>query len=166
MRVEVEVGGRQREVSLEWRGGAMVARLDGSEVAIDVAALGGGRWSLRFPDTGRQWDVVVASPGGPGVREVLVGGIPVPVNVRNGARRRSRAAEVDGPSRIAAPMPGKVVKLLVEVGQSVEVRQGLVVVEAMKMENELRASRAGVIRDILVAEGTSVEAGTLLVVIE
>ena len=62
-------------------------------------------------------------------------------------------------------MPGKVVKVLVAPGDEVVLRQGLVVVEAMKMENELRAGRAGVVREVLVVEGASVEAGAPLVVI-
>ena len=62
-------------------------------------------------------------------------------------------------------MPGKVVKVLVAVGDSVEARQGLVVVEAMKMENELTVARAGTVAKIEVTEGTSVEAGRLLIVV-
>ena len=62
-------------------------------------------------------------------------------------------------------MPGKVVKVLVAVGDSVEARQGLIVVEAMKMENELTVSRAGTVATIEVTEGTSVEAGRLLIVV-
>ncbi len=71
-----------------------------------------------------------------------------------------------GPIASTAPMPGKVVKLLVSAGDQVTARQGVVVVEAMKMENELRAGRAGIVREVLVAEGASVEAGTPLLVIE
>jgi len=63
-------------------------------------------------------------------------------------------------------MPGKVVRVLVAAGDQVDVRQGVVVVEAMKMENELRAPRAGVVREVAVQEGASVEAGTTLVIIE
>ncbi len=62
-------------------------------------------------------------------------------------------------------MPGKVVRVLVKPGDEVVARQGVVVVEAMKMENELRAGRAGLVREVLVAEGMSVDAGTPLVVI-
>ncbi|TAK17500.1 MAG: biotin/lipoyl-binding protein [Acidobacteria bacterium] len=63
-------------------------------------------------------------------------------------------------------MPGRVVRLLVKVGDEVELRQGVVVVEAMKMENELGAPKAGRVKDIAVAEGQSVEAGRVLLVIE
>ncbi len=71
-----------------------------------------------------------------------------------------------GPQRVSAPMPGKIVKVLVGPGDAVAARQGLVVIEAMKMENELKASRDGRVREVHVAEGTLVEAGRLLLVIE
>jgi biotin carboxyl carrier protein len=65
-----------------------------------------------------------------------------------------------------APMPGKVVRLLVKAGDTVAGRQPVVVVEAMKMENELRASRDGTVTEIHAREGMSVDAGTLLIVIQ
>ena len=78
-----------------------------------------------------------------------------------GARRRA-----DGKVSIKAPMPGKVVKRLVQEGEQVAAGQGVIVVEAMKMENELRTSVGGTVRSIRVAEGANVEAGECLVVIE
>lgn len=165
MRLDVEVDGRPRDVALERRGGQLVVRLDGVETLVDALGLPGGRWSIRFPGSARQWDVVVVAAGADAF-EVLVGGHRVPVRVRTGVARTSRTAAGDGTGRVASPMPGKVVKLLVDIGQAVDARQGVIVVEAMKMENELRAARAGVVRDILVEEGASVEAGAPLVVIE
>ncbi len=88
------------------------------------------------------------------------------VDERAARRRRGGAADLGGPQTVKAPMPGKVVKLLVAVGDRVEVGQGVVVVEAMKMENELRAPAAGVVKALPVAEGTPVESGTALVVLE
>jgi len=76
------------------------------------------------------------------------------------------AAGGAGSGTVTAPMPGKVVKVLVTVGQQVTARQGVAVIEAMKMENELRAGRDGTVRDVLVAEGALVDAGAPLVVIE
>jgi biotin carboxyl carrier protein len=68
-----------------------------------------------------------------------------------------------GPAPILAPMPGLIVRVSVEVGDKVEAGQGIVVMEAMKMENELRATTAGVVKSIEVAAGTAVEKGALLV---
>ena len=78
----------------------------------------------------------------------------------------ARGGEEGGGQHVTAPMSGKVVRLLVAAGDEVEARQGVVVVEAMKMENELTAPRAGRIAEVAVAEGASVEAGKVLIVIE
>ncbi len=165
MRFQVEVGGRVREVGIEPSGTGTVVTLDGSPVDIEVRPVGEGRLSLRFPATGRQQDVVVTR-GRNGAVDVLVGGLRVPVSIRPEGRTGTRsAASGDAPERVVAPMPGKVVKLLVKPGDQVTSRQGVIVVEAMKMENELRAGRDGVVREVLVTEGASVDAGTPLVVI-
>ena len=71
-----------------------------------------------------------------------------------------------GPHDVLAPMPGKVVRVLVKEGDAVDAKQRVVVVEAMKMENELSTPRAGIVKRVLVSEGVSVDAGTVLVVIE
>jgi biotin carboxyl carrier protein len=167
MRVDLEVAGRARVVELEHLGHTLIVRLDGRAMTAAATPVGKGRWGLRFPDTGAEHDVVVVAGAEPGVLDVLVGGVAVSARLRTGPRDLRRGASGhDGPARIAAPMPGKVVKVLVVVGQTVTARQGVVVVEAMKMENELRAGRDGIVREVLVAEGASVEAGTPLVVIE
>jgi len=70
-----------------------------------------------------------------------------------------------GPLKLTAPMPGKIVKVLVAPGEAVEAGRGVLVMEAMKMENELRAARAGTIQEIRVKEGQAVEMGALLLVI-
>ncbi len=167
MRFHIEVGGRVREVGIEPHGASVAVTVDGSPVDVEVLPVGGGRFSLRFPGTGRQQDVVVA-PGRDGADvEVLVGGLRVPARLRPEGRSGKRAARGDdAPERVVAPMPGKVVRLLVKPGDQVSARQGVIVVEAMKMENELRAGRDGIVRDVLVAEGALVDAGAPLVVIE
>jgi pyruvate carboxylase subunit B len=71
-----------------------------------------------------------------------------------------------GPAPVVAPMPGLVVRIHVKVGDKVEAGQGIVVMEAMKMENELRATGPGTVRSIDVAVGTAVEKGTLIVMLE
>lgn len=70
-----------------------------------------------------------------------------------------------GPLKLTAPMPGKIVKVLVGPGDTVEAGRGVLVMEAMKMENELKAARAGTIQEIRVKEGQAVEMGALLLVI-
>ena len=116
----------------------------------------------------RSYELGVAPAGTPGEFLVTVGGRTATATI-NG-RRTGRAAETSqhatGDQKIVAPMPGRVVRVLVAVGDEVAPRQGVVVVEAMKMENELRAPKGGRVKDVSVTPGTSVEAGRVLVVIE
>ena len=103
-----------------------------------------------------------------GEQIVLVGGQRVKVSFIDRARRSRSNGAVDGPGAraVVAPMPGRIVKVLVRPGDAVAANQGLVIVEAMKMENELRASRSGTVASVQVKEGMSVEANTVLVVVE
>jgi biotin carboxyl carrier protein len=114
-------------------------------------------------------EVSLAANAATGELEIHVGETPVTVTL-NGRRRWGRkddgGAAGSGPQRLIAPMPGKIVRVLVKAGDAVTVRQPVVVVEAMKMENELRASRDGTVAELQVSEGMSVEAGALLLVIQ
>ena len=92
--------------------------------------------------------------------------VAVVVNGRTRRRGGTEDAGRDGVQSVTAPMPGRVVRILVSPGDTVAARQGVVVVEAMKMENELRSPKAGTVREVSVTTGTSVEAGRVLVVIE
>jgi biotin carboxyl carrier protein len=74
--------------------------------------------------------------------------------------------EASGPAPLVAPMPGMIVRISVEVGDIVQAGQGLIVMEAMKMENELRATSAGTVKAILAREGTAVEKGAMLLELE
>jgi biotin carboxyl carrier protein len=101
---------------------------------------------------------------------VLVRGQVARVDVADERRLRLRAGSAgftaEGKQVINAPMPGKVVKVLVKVGDEVKEGQGLVVVEAMKMENELKSPKAGKVVELLAKEGTTVENNAKLVVVE
>ena len=99
---------------------------------------------------------------------VEVNGRRFHVEVRDprNARRRLDAGLSGGRQNILAPMPGKVVRLLVQLGDAVDAGQGLVVVEAMKMQNEMKCAHAGTVREVRAAVGDTVSAGQVLVVIE
>jgi biotin carboxyl carrier protein len=173
MQYEVEVGGRTRHVVVARVGDGFAVTVDGHTRQVDAARIDAHTLSLVLDgvwpdDTRRSHEVSMASdPAGP--LTVRVGATPVSVTL-NGRRRWGRkndaGASGSGPQRLLAPMPGKVVRVLVRTGDRVEPRQPVVVVEAMKMENELRAIRQGTVTDIRVGEGVSVEAGALLVVIQ
>jgi biotin carboxyl carrier protein len=165
--LELEVDGLVRHVQVAQDGGRYDIMLDTARHVVDAALIEPGRWSLLMDD-GRSHEVVIVSNGHRGAAAVLVDGLVVPVAVRDPRRRRDAAAAhgaADGPIRILAPMPGKVIRLLAERGAAVSARQGVIVVEAMKMENELRAPRAGIVAEVLVREGDLVDAGALLLTI-
>jgi len=115
---------------------------DGRPIDAGVATDGPGRWLVQLPESA----VVVSLDG----------------KRRQGAGRSSGA----GGERVVAPMPGRILRVLVAVGDTVEAGSPLVVIEAMKMENALSATRAGTVREVAVTEGLSVEAGRLLVQVE
>ena len=138
---------------------------------MDVARINAQTLSLVLDrvwpkDTASSYEVVL-TPAENGLA-VRVNGIELAATV-NGRRRWGRqdeGANSSGPQKIEAPMPGKIVRVLVKIGEAVEARQPVVVVEAMKMENELRAAREGTVAEIHTFEGASVDAGALLVVIQ
>jgi biotin carboxyl carrier protein len=80
--------------------------------------------------------------------------------------RRAKAAASDGPKKIKAPMPGKVVRIIAPEGTAVEAGHGVIVIEAMKMQNELKSPKAGIVKKIMAAEGATVNAGDALAEIE
>jgi biotin carboxyl carrier protein len=119
--------------------------LDGESWEIQVAEAADGRLIVQ---TGRQeFNAEVADP-------------------RSWKGRRQGGAEAQGRQQILAPMPGKVVRVLVKVGDKVEAKQGLLVVEAMKMQNEIRSPKSGTVERVLVKDGQAVNAGEVLALID
>ncbi|MGA1368921.1 MAG: biotin/lipoyl-containing protein [Blastocatellia bacterium] len=96
----------------------------------------------------------------------LVNGHPVSVSIEDRQRRRGSPTVRDGRIELTTPMPGKVVQILVSPGDPVEVHQGILIVEAMKMQNEVQAPRAGRVVEIRATSGQTVPAGFVLAIIE
>jgi biotin carboxyl carrier protein len=84
---------------------------------------------------------------------------------REWRRKRGSAIEAEGRQQVLAPMPGKIVRLLVKTGDTVRAGQGLLVVEAMKMQNEIRAPKSGTIDRLAVVEGQTVNAGEVVAIV-
>ena len=173
MDVQIEVNGRVRAVSVELHEGEYRVTIDGVERRIDAAAVDPSTFSLICLSDGRRTsqEVGLSDTSLPGETAVHMPTGVASVRVLTGAATRfgrggGTAPQAAGAQRVLAPMPGKVVKVLVNAGDEVKARQGLVVVEAMKMENELRSPKDGRVTEVLVAEGVSVEAGRPLVVVE
>jgi biotin carboxyl carrier protein len=140
------------------------AIVDGREQVVDSRETAPGTFSLLIDHAATE--VSVTSHGDD--FQVVVRGLAHRLRLldERALRRRERGAVGDGAREIRAAMPGKVVAVLVETGATVERGQGVVVLEAMKMENEIGAPRAGKIAEICVKPGQNVEAGELLVRID
>jgi acetyl/propionyl-CoA carboxylase alpha subunit len=163
----LEIGGRKRQVELPAGvgGGPLVGTMDclvdGRAVAVNVQTLQAGVMSLLVE--GRQYRCVLDGDG------VVIGGRRFGFEVedpRSLQGRRGAGAGTDGPRSVKAPMPGRVVRVLVEAGQEVEEGQALVVIEAMKMQNELKSPKAGRVARVAVGVGDTVGAGEVLAVVE
>jgi biotin carboxyl carrier protein len=168
VKFDVEVAGRLRGVLVERLAdnGRFRVVVDGRVHDVEARQTDLGL-SLVFDEGGRSVDAA-ATPhnGGEWLVQLPHVDVPVVVDRQRHSRGGHRTAGGPGQQRVTAPMPGRVLRVLVTVGDEVAHRQGLVVVEAMKMENELTAPKAGKVTEVAVTEGTSVEAGRLLVVIE
>jgi biotin carboxyl carrier protein len=145
--------------------GRFRVQIDGKTWDVDAAALPGG--SLSLLTEGRSYDVVLQ----PGRDTTVVGlnGLHIALELVDEGRKRLKSARsrlsAQGPQTILAPMPGKVARVLVQAGEAVAEGQGLVVVEAMKMENELKSPKEGTVVEVAVREGQAVEGGAKLVVV-
>jgi len=163
------VGDQEREVEInEVSPGRFTIRFDGRQMDVDARFISDSTMSFILDEEAYNIELERNANGG---TNILVRGSVVPVEVLDLRRMRLRKAQSavagpQGPAAITSPMPGKVVTVLVKEGQEVAEGDGLVVVEAMKMENELRAPRAGVVRDLTAEEGASVEGGAPLCVVE
>ena len=169
MTFEIDINGRSRAVAVErTTGGTYRVSVDGEIHEVDAARVGVWGLSLLRRETGLSRDVQVTPGSAPGELLVTLGGrmVAATVNGRRSRRAGAEAGATHGEQSITAPMPGRVVRVLVGPGDEVAVRQGVVVVEAMKMENELRSPKAGRIKDVSVKAGDSVEAGRVLLVVE
>jgi len=176
MTFDIAVNGRSRNVSIERAGhapdGALRLRVnvEGASSLVDVQRSGEFGFSLVFPEAADRSTTVHVAPGqAPGELLAYLAGRIAVVSVnasRTGRGAADTGAGAPGEQKIVAPMPGRVVRVLVAAGDQVEPRQPIIVVEAMKMENELRSPKAGRVKDVAVTAGTSVEAGRVLVVID
>ncbi|MEO8051429.1 MAG: biotin/lipoyl-containing protein [Acidobacteriota bacterium] len=162
MKFEIVIGGQA--ASLTTTGERFEYRREGGpamERQYSAASAGDGTLSILID--GRSYAVAILGAG-----EVSVNGRVFRVDVFDPREQRGRraAAENSGPQAMTAPMPGRVIRVLVVAGQEVAAGEGLIVVEAMKMQNEMKSPRAGRVQAIKTAAGAAVSAGDVLLVIE
>lgn len=167
MKYEVHISGETRMVELQGHPGGWHASVQGESkpTVADVVEVASNVFSVLL--RGHAHEVYV-TPSSDGQLQLQTGGsefLAEVIDPRSWRGRRHGGAEVEGRQQIAAPMPGKVVRLLAKAGDAVEAGQGLFVVEAMKMQNEIRSPKKGTVQRVLVVEGQAVNAGEVLCVV-
>ena len=164
MILDVAVNGRDYRVELEEQEtGTWSCRVNGEPITINSASTATGILSLLVGSDSYE---IVSDPG---QQQIAVGNTRHSVEVRDPRSwrsRRARAGADEGPKKVVAPMPGKVVRVIAGAGSEVEQGSGVIVIEAMKMQNELKSPKKGRVAKVLAEEGAAVNAGDVLAVIE
>jgi biotin carboxyl carrier protein len=168
MKLHATINENQTDIQITDNGGRVSARVDGRRYELDVHQTGSNGYLLisngqvfdcfveEQPESGKQIDVVV------GTRNYAL----TLTDPKRLSSATSASAHGGDTARIVAPMPGKVVRVLVQVGRQVAAGDGILVVEAMKMQNEMKSPRAGTVIALNAQTGATVNAGDLLAVVE
>jgi len=165
VKFEAQLGGETIPVEVGGAAGRFSVELEGQAWNVDARRVGEGLWSLLIDGVATSADVSEED----GVFVVHVDGETYQIRVEEETRyiiRTRGGASATAGQVLKAPMPGRVVVVAAEVGRTVRPGDPLVVLEAMKMENEFRATAAGTVREVRVREGQTVNPGDVLVVIE
>ncbi len=167
MKLRIEVDGEEYTLDVRSGGGESEYTLQGAHAAAgraSVARIAPGVFSILL---GTRSFTVRLSPRGEELEVWTAAGRRF-ISISDARDRSGRGKRVGpaGPVQLCAQMPGKVIKLLAPKGAAVEAGQGLIVVEAMKMQNEVKSPKAGIISTIKVSEGETVAAGQALMVVE
>lgn len=164
MLYNVRLGEREARLEIRREQDIWLCRLDGREIRVDYKRV--DRETISLLIHGRSFEARrVASENG---TQIFLNGTPYEVAVYDPrslrSKRRSRAGE-GGSQAITASMPGKIVRLLAKEGDEIQAGQGVVIIEAMKMQNEIRAPKPGLVQKIVAREGANVNAGEVLAII-
>jgi biotin carboxyl carrier protein len=172
MKLIAEVEGRSYALEVRREGARVEASVDGRRYELEARETEAGAF-LLLAAGGRVYECRANGAAGAaaagGAREVQIGDEVFQVRLVDPKRlrgARGAGAEASGRAQVTASMPGKVVRVLVEAGASVEAGDGLVVVEAMKMQNELKSPKSGTVVEVRAEAGATVNAGDVLVVVE
>lgn len=166
MKLQAEIENEKLDVEFDRVGDAVTATVDGRSYVLEVSEPEPNVFLFKNENKITEVDV---SPVSQGIIETRVGPHEFQVKLIDPKRLRGTAtddAAVDGRAEIRTAMPGKVVRVVAAVGDEVEKGDGIIVVEAMKMQNELRSPKAGTVREIRFDEGTTVNSGDILAIIE
>jgi biotin carboxyl carrier protein len=167
MKIHVIFDGAPRSIELARSNGEpsrVIATIDGRRVEADALKISPGVYSILFEGRSLEVRVETLADGlllhtGAGEYRVDI------VDPRSWQRSRSGKIDLAGRQQVSAPMAGKIVRVLIAQGQHVESGQGLLVIEAMKMQNEIRSPKTGTVERLAAREGETVNAGKVLAVI-
>jgi biotin carboxyl carrier protein len=164
MTYDIAIDGKHYRLELEREDGRWSCRLDGTPIDVDAILARPDVLSLRIAN--KAYEVKCERVGAD--LHLWVGSIRFAAEVRDprSLRGRVRTDNEHGPKKLTAPMPGKVVRILVAQGAAIEAGAGVLVVEAMKMQNEVKSPKKGIVQKILVTEGAAVNAGDVLAIVE
>ena len=162
---DVTIDGKDYRLELERADAGWRCQLDGREIQMDAVLaqrdvlsvlIGGKAYEVKRERAATDMHLWVGSVS-------YLAELRDPRSLRG---RRGAGADEKGPKKLLAPMPGKVVRVLVGAGQAVEAGQSILVVEAMKMQNEIKSPKKGTVQKIVAAEGANVNAGDVLAIVE
>lgn len=167
MKLQAEIGDAKHEIDLKRSDEKLTAVVDGRSYEPECSEPEPGMF--LFKHDGRIYEASVRASPGDSQTHVRIGSDEFDIRLIDPKRLRGSAADdghAHGLAEIKTAMPGKVVRVLVAAGAEVSKGDGVLVVEAMKMQNELKSPKNGVVREIRVAEGATVSAGDTLATIE
>ena len=164
MTYDITIDGKNYRLDLNRADSRWTCHLDGREVEVDAVLARPDVLSLRIGNQAYE----VKCERVAGEMHLWVGSARFAAEVRDPRSLRGRVRAVDdhGPKKLTAPMPGKIVRVLVSQGDEVEAGAGVLVVEAMKMQNEIKSPKKGVVRKMYAAPGAAVNAGEELAIVE
>jgi len=168
MKLQAAVDGEKHEIEITRDGDKLFARVDDRNYELEASEPEPNIFLLKHE--GRIFEVFVSPQKNAGEPfAARIGSTELDITLTDPKRLRgtgSGADAVDGKAEIKTAMPGKVVRILKAAGDTVEKGDGIIVVEAMKMQNEMKSPKDGIVKDLRVSEGDTVSAGDILVVIE
>jgi biotin carboxyl carrier protein len=162
MKFEVVINGARRTVEIERDDNRWRISLDGENIDADAVEIAPNIFSILLNGNSHEVRVTPTAAGALTLQTAHQEFIAEVVDPRAWRGRRHGALEAEGRQQVLAPMPGKIVSVLVQAGEKVEAGQGLFVVEAMKMQNEIRSPKSGTVERLLAKEGQPVNAGEVL----
>jgi biotin carboxyl carrier protein len=162
MKLEMVLNGTRRIVELEREAKGWRISLEGESVDADAVEVASNIYSILLNGISHEICVTRTSAGALTLQTGHQEFTTEVIDPRAWRGRRHGALEAEGRQQILAPMPGKIVRVLVQLGEKVEAGQGLLVVEAMKMQNEIRSTKSGTVARLLAQEGQPVNAGEVL----